>query len=436
MRSRVFVFTILIIQCITFFLCGCGETQLKLKEKVYLYDLPLFNINVNGAEIPDRSDPNYKDYAECEFIYTYGKNIVEDCECKVRIRGTSSRYFPKKGYKIKLSSKISLAGLPKQKKYNLLASYMDPTMLRDYLALSISYTMNTESNRYAPRPILTELILDKENLGLYILTDDISTDIGKIPLENYVETDVEIPFLLEMDTIAFKEGILGKDYFALGTTDMFDYDKTDDLNGTALLYKLDTPEDITTEQFNYIQTYITSCRGALVNKDINSFLKLVDINAFIDYFLLGELFRNTDMAGRSVYMYRPSVNGKLIFGPSWDFDYSCSRPWSATSPNSDYSLTNAKDRFTNYDWWKLFLEIPQAEQLIKYRYKNYLRKVFVHEIEEAKEFYLFYESKIKTNAEKWYRQNTNDTDKLVEDNYNWTFDYFRLRMEMMDELFL
>lgn len=436
MKKRFFILSFVILQCLTFLLAGCcAPMPLVLSPKIYSQNLSLFDINVGGASIPDRDDPNYKDYAECDFSYSLAEDEIVDNEARVRIRGTSSRWFAKKGYKLKLSSKTSLAGLPANKKYNLLASYLDPCKLRDYLALSISYTMNTKSNRYAPKPVLVKLQLDDEYFGLYYLTDDIATGNGRIPLEDFNETDTEIPFLIEMDTIAYSEGVLGKDYFALGTTDMFDYDKSDDFNGTALLYKLDTPEDVTQVQFDYIQGYITECRQALVNKDLTRFGELVDINAFIDYFMLGELFRNTDMAGRSVYMYRSSVDGKLIFGPSWDFDYSCSRPWQ-TAPNTDYTLSNAKDRFYNYDWWKLFLQIPQAQNLIKSRYTNYLRPIYNYEIAEAKLFYEFYETAIKEDASIWYSSNVADTNKLVDDNYAWTCEYFRLRMEMMDELFL
>lgn len=436
MKKKLFVFAFVLFQCLTFLLSGCcGPAPLNLTPRVYNNNLALFNINVGGAKIPDRSDPNYSEYAACNFTYNFGEEEIADEEARVRVRGTSSRWFAKKGYKLKLSSKTSLSGLSANKKYNLLASYMDPCKLRDYLALNISYTMNTKSGRYAPQPIMVKLELDDEYYGLYFLTDDIATGNGRIPLDDFNETDAEIPFLLEMDTIAYREGVLGKDYFALGTTDMFDYDSTDDLDGTALLYKLDTPEDVTPTQFDYIQSYITACRQALAQKNLAKFSQLVDVDAFIDYFLLGELFRNTDMAGRSVYMYRPSVNGKLIFGPSWDFDYSCSRPWQ-TAPNTDYTLTNAKDRFYNYDWWKLFLEIPQAQNLIKIRYTNYLRPIYNYEIAEAKLFFAFYETAIKEDASIWYNKNVSDTAKLVDDNFAWTCEYFRLRMEMMDELFM
>ena len=134
-------------------------------------------------------------------------------------------------------------------------------------------------------------------------------------------------------------------------------------------------------------------------------------------------------------MYKKSVEDKLVFGPSWDFDYTCSRPY-RLGPNVDYTLDNAKDRFINYDWWKLFLDIPEAQALIKNRYTAYIRDIYLYGIELAKQFYRFYESDIKEDAAIWYETDVSDVNALVEDNFSWTCEYFKLRIEMMDELFL
>ncbi|MBQ9070736.1 MAG: CotH kinase family protein [Clostridia bacterium] len=413
-------------------ICNMCYSSKELVSKEFDDQIPTFYIYTNGATIPDRSHPNYKDYAECQISLNDGSLIAFDETAKIRIRGTSSRWFEKKGYKIKFYSAKSLEGLPEAKKYNLLASYPDPCKLRDYLALSISYTMNNNSDRYAPLPILSMVYIDDEYRGLYFLVDDVDSGKNKIDLDKYTSEDVEIPFILEMDTIAYREGIEGVNYFSLGTTDVFDYDGD---GWTDLLYVIDSDDNLTEAQFAYIENYIASCRNALVEGNIDEFSKLVDIASFIDYFLLGELFRNTDMAGRSVYMYRTSKDSKLIFGPSWDFDYTCSRPYTL-GPNIDYTLDNAKDRFTNYDWWALFLNIPEAKELIKERYTLYLRDIYLHEFESAKEFFYYYEDKIKADSAIWYNDDAEDTDALVDDNFLWTFKYFELRLEMLDELFL
>ena len=413
-------------------LCVMCCSAKELVAKGFSAQLPTFYVYTDGVTIPDRSHPNYKDYAECRISMSDGDILEFDEDAKIRIRGTSSRWFAKKGYKLKFASAKALEGLPSAKKYNLLASYPDPCKLRDYLALSISYTMNSNSGRYAPLPTLSQVYVDGEYKGLYFLLDDIDSGKGKIELDEYSSEDVEIPFILEMDTIAYKEGVEGVDYFALGQTDVFDYDGD---GWTDLLYVIDSDDNLTETQFQYIENYIGSCRAALVEGDLEKFSELVDVASFIDYFLLGELFRNTDMAGRSVYMYRESVDGKLIFGPSWDFDYTCSRPYKL-GPNTDYTLENAKERFTNYDWWTLFLDIPEAVELIKERYTLYLRDIYVHEFESAKSFFYFYEDEVKADASVWYSDDVEDTDTLVDDNFSWTFNYFELRLEMMDELFL
>ena len=403
--------------------------SIDLNPKEYSLNLPSIYIGVNGAHIPDRSDENYKDYCPSELRYVDENMDISDASGKVRIRGTSSRWFNKKGYKIKFSTKQSIGGLPQSKKFNLLASYLDPTLLRDYLAMQMSYDMNTMSNRYSPTIRPTKVYLDSVYQGIYYLIDDIAGSEEKInllPSDNINKTS----FLIEMDTLSHNEGVEGENYFVLGTTDVFDYDGD---GYTDLEYKLDTPEIVSASQFQYIENYIKSCRQALVDKDLKTFSSLVDIDAFIDFFILAEFFRNTDLAGRSTYLYLPNTNGKLIYGPSWDFDYTCSRPYQL-GPNQDYNLVNAKDRFTHYDFWELFLDINGADELIARRYTYYLRPIFVYELNEGKNYYNFYYNIIKENSDIWYSEIEDRTDLLLK-NFNWTCSYFDLRTELFDSLY-
>ena len=406
------------------------KKSLPLNEKTYITELPSLSIDVNGAHIPDRSDPEYSNYCPGTLTFNDGVVNIEDIAGKVRIRGTSSRWFNKKGYKIKFSEKLSIYGLPKSKKYNLLASYLDPTLLRDYLAMQISYDMNTFSDRYAPTIKPIKVYLDNVYQGIYYLIDDIDGSSSKINLKDSKDIN-KTSFILEMDTLAHREGTEGVNYFVLGTTDVFDYDGS---GHADLEYKLDTPEVVTETQFDFIEDYICDCRSCLANKDLDGFKNLVDVNSFIDFFLLAELFRNTDLAGRSTYLYLRDVSEKLTFGPSWDFDYTCSRPYQL-GPNQDYTLDNATDRFTDFDWWSLFLEIEGAEELIKSRYTNYFKPIVSYELNEGKRYFDAYSSLLNENATIWYNE-VGDTNQLITDNYDWTFSYFEVRTDYYDSLFL
>ena len=64
---------------------------------------------------------------------------------------------------------------------------------------------------------------------------------------------------------------------------------------------------------------------ALVGKDFkdpeHGYAKYIDILAFIDYFIINELFRNIDGFRYSTYMYKER-GGPLHMGPVWDFNLS------------------------------------------------------------------------------------------------------------------
>jgi hypothetical protein len=45
----------------------------------------------------------------------------------------------------------------------------------------------------------------------------------------------------------------------------------------------------------------------------------LDVDSVINYYLINELFKNPDGAATSFYLYKKR-NGKLFFGPVWDFD--------------------------------------------------------------------------------------------------------------------
>ena len=52
-----------------------------------------------------------------------------------------------------------------------------------------------------------------------------------------------------------------------------------------------------------------------------SFEDLVDEDSFLQYVLINEIMGNRDNAWGSIYMYK-TKEGKLNFGPVWDFDWS------------------------------------------------------------------------------------------------------------------
>ena len=97
-----------------------------------LTGLPVMFINTKqGAPIRDKENWIAGDFS---ILGNDGKYIIEGNELEIRGRGNTTWYNPKKPYALKLSKKTELFGMPKHKRWVLLAAYNDKSMIRTDLA--------------------------------------------------------------------------------------------------------------------------------------------------------------------------------------------------------------------------------------------------------------------------------------------------------------
>ena len=81
-------------------------------------------------------------------------------------------------------------------------------------------------------------------------------------------------------------------------------------------------ERITQQQWSSIQNDIRKVEDCLYSSDRNQFLEyrsLLDIDSFVDYFIINEFFTNYDAGWNSTFLYKDR-DGKIHIGPFWDLD--------------------------------------------------------------------------------------------------------------------
>jgi hypothetical protein len=76
----------------------------------------------------------------------------------------------------------------------------------------------------------------------------------------------------------------------------------------------------------------------------------IDLDSWIDYHVLEVLSGNVDSLVLSAYFYKPR-NGKIIFGPHWDFD----RALGSTDGRDDNPRQWNTGRFFDAPWWTRLL---------------------------------------------------------------------------------
>lgn len=272
--------------------------------------LPLLSITTNsGAEITSKED-----YAPAQYRLTSETGqLLQNGNLDIRGRGNSTWEMPKKPYRLRLASSTPTLGMPANRHWVLLANYSDKTLIRNDVAFELSRRVGME---YTPRSRYVELQLNGTDRGIYQLTEHIRIDPNRvnIPELKIGDTSPDLitgGYLIEID---FRRG---EDYC---------YESP----RTGIIFCLSNPETLLEpgweNQRAYIEGYLAQTEDAIFSDRFTDpavgYAAYLDVDSMINFYLIAEWLKNVDSnLGSSVYLHKKR-NGKLTFGPIWDFDLS------------------------------------------------------------------------------------------------------------------
>ena len=204
--------------------------------------------------------------------------------------------------------------MPTDKRWELLANWMDRTMLRNAVALDVAQRTEkalSDGLGWNPRGVNVELVINGRHVGNYFLVEKIKIDGDRINIHDCYEDVVD-------------DGNTNPTVADCGYLLEFD-DAMDEVNcfrtgrGLPVMFKDEVPAD--GDIFNAVKDKVESIEANLEVDNYEAAYELLDINSVIDYFLVQELvFNNEYKHPKSVYMYMDG-DGKLTAGPVWDFDW-------------------------------------------------------------------------------------------------------------------
>jgi len=273
-----------------------------------------------------------------------------------------------------------LLGFPEEEDWIFYGPYSDKTLIRNKLI----YDLSNQIGRYASRTKFCELTINNQYMGVYVFMEKLKRDKNRIAIKK-LEND-------DLDSINISGGYIIK------------IDKSDDENGEQVYndfnafisnykpnyatyqsiwfnYEYPKPKDIHNEQKQYIQSYFDNFEKALsgINfKDsLNGYRKYIDVESFIDFFILNELSNNLDGYRLSTYLHK-NRNEKLKIGPIWDFNLSFGNGNYCNGEKYDtwtykFNETCSDDFWLIPFWWEKLLEDPYFVNKLKERW-NELRK--------------------------------------------------------------
>lgn len=405
-----FIALILVLVCV-FGLVGCttdatvfNYTSIK-KTCEEERTIPRIDIDTNGVKIKSKEE-----YVDC--TVSISGTEIENYEAGIRGRGNSTWGLPKKPYRIKFDEKVSLFGEEKNKSWVLLALYGDYSAVKDKLAFTMADAIGT--NSFVPSYNYVELYLNGKYNGLYLLTDQVDENSGRTGVkEKFSADDVEVPFLVELDAYAPDEGVEGVDWFKI------------DGSYFAIKYP-EVDERYTQEQFDYIKQYITDVDNACKEGNLEVLAQLVDIDSFIDYYLVQEVMGQAEINWKSVYMSK-TKDGLMKMGPIWDFDWSAMG--SSIGKHRDINKDRIEGYYSNNNWFdRMIRNSPEFKVLVSDRFEE-VKSTLLAVIDDAREEYSILKPYYLRNHLRWhwFRVWANQ-----EEYYNEVLDWVTKRIEWMD----
>ncbi len=231
--------------------------------------------------------------------------------CAIELHGNSTLQAAKKSYDFSFRTVGTVPrngkfpGLPWTKDLLFVSNFYDPSMLRNVLAFS---TWEALGHR-TPAFNFCHLYINEVYEGMYMVVEKIRSVDQLIDQSKWKPTNTHLsqPFFMRIDWE--NEG-------DVPVPGMREYPIYAEI--------LDPKPYRSIPNYHSIQDYLEEMNEALsgkiqIRKDSLLYSDIIDVQSFVDYFLLNEWAKNPDAYRSSVYFYT-SEESKITMGPVWDFD--------------------------------------------------------------------------------------------------------------------
>lgn len=315
----------------------------------------------------------------------------------MRVRGQTSEGFAKKQYAVEfiddsvddteryVANQLndvahSVFGLPAESDWVLNGPYSDKSQLNNYL----TFNWYRKVGQYAPRTQLVELFVnttDELNMsdsyrGTYVFLEKIKVDKDRIditPLDPGDKVGAAIT-----GGYAWKKDKTGAEDLNITTGNqrqevrIIEPSCSDAGRDRETRQNICVSGEISVEQITWLNDHLTEFEDALYGADFDDpttgYAKYIDVDSWVDTWLLVEFTKNIDGFRLSTYYYKDR-GGKIQQGPAWDYNLSLGNGnyLKGAYPEGWYhdGIGDAQ-----YPYWNRLFEDPAFQQKVSDRWST------------------------------------------------------------------
>ena len=336
-------------------------------------DLPVVYLTIDGGQeeidrLNGSEDHSYRCTGTMDIAVPEGysgqldglypqKNVTGLKMSYIRGRGNGTWGLDKNPYKIKLEEKADLFGMGKSRTWILLANYFDESLMRNWMVQWLGEQVGLE---YTPQGVFVEVVMNGDYLGNYYLCEQVQVSKHRVAIDELKEADTELPAIQGGYLLEFcPEDEESPDSFETARGMRFgmvepSFDTGNDGYGNDI-------------QKEYIRNYIQRAEDAIYAEN-GEYAGYLDVQSLADYWWIMEFIVNEDaFYTDSQHMFKKRFEedgseGKLHFGPLWDFDASTGNGQTVTAQETGFCNTT-------FMWMDELRKKPEFREVLKERWK-------------------------------------------------------------------
>lgn len=349
----------------------------------------IFVTTVSGNIDIIKRDKTTKESGFCVFTDARGNNEYSGSLTYVRTRGNASLVYPKQSFQIKLEKSAGLSGMTPDRKWILLANYLDKSLIRNTIAFSVARYAGVYSFVPGVQPV--DMYLNHQYYGSFLLTEKCEIDANRLDIPDLEKISEKLN-----DEPLENYPTFGKRLFAVSARKGYQIpNNPEDITGGYLIlansrayyaaeasgfgtqrgqaFTFDQPKYASEEQAAYVQDVFQNIEDALFSETGTHpvtgkhWSELLDIDTFAHRYLQAEVLADFD--GQKPYFYKSTdADNPLVYcAPVWDQDNILGANESFGQPSRFY-ICNASAPANM--WFPQAMKIPEFKQYVIQLYQE------------------------------------------------------------------
>ncbi len=338
---------------------------------------------------------------------------------QMRGRGnTTWTLSDKKPFRIKLDAPYPLLGLPCSKHFVLLSEATTPySMLAAVAAFELSRRLDMP---YTPQIKPVELVINGEYNGLYLLTEQIRVEPGKIDLQHWTRKPSEAQhdtggWLLEIDG--------WNTYSRINLPSQL---------GVTLPIEYHYPKQLTDWQRNYITQLLQRVDSAICTNDKDSRVweDLIDMDILAKYYIVNEIMDNCEAFSGSCWFSKQDMgSSKIMFGPVWDFGSAFAHRY---IDKPECFIYQEMPNYCSPLWLKELVRFPRFQLCVQRHYRQ-LKAIHGDDLDAVIDDFV---AQVSLASQAETRRWPNSPIGKIPENAPWVKQYLKRKIQFLDSQWL